>query len=328
MAKQSKKSSLADQIGKVGKKAVKTHGRDETRMGIVELPPGIEGGVAQVVDCRFSKFEKGANKGKYFFLAAAIVVLPKKHGGAPIEGLRTQIMEPVCETPGRSREGIDEHIDWVLNELRKLGVDTDGMSVDDLEDVAAAIKKEKPHIRFSTWQGDPTPEYPNPRVNQKWSGVCDYDGEDGDDVEEEDDAADEPDEDEDSLGELADADDEAAQLKLSKLAKKKGMDPEEYETWTELEEAINDGGGDAEEDEEEDEDEEDDEEEEEEEEDEEDEWEPKVEDVYLYKPPRAKKAIECEVTVVNKRKETVALKNLKDDKVYKAVPWDKLEGDE
>lgn len=72
------------------------------------------------------------------------------------------------------------------------------------------------------------------------------------------------------------------------------------------------------------EDEEDEEEEEEEEEDEEVQ-EPEKGDTVSFKPPRAKKAITCEVKSVNKRAQTCTLESEDGEKEFKSVAWDKLE---
>jgi len=49
-------------------------------------------------------------------------------------------------------------------------------------------------------------------------------------------------------------------------------------------------------------------------------------EIYGYKSGRGPKATarECTVVSVNKKKETVALKRVEDDKKFKDVPWAKL----
>ena len=62
------------------------------------------------------------------------------------------------------------------------------------------------------------------------------------------------------------------------------------------------------------------------------EWQPKVEDVYLFRAPDAKtkkpgKPVECEVIAVDEKTRTVKLKNLANPKAtYDKVAWDALEG--
>lgn len=315
---------------KVGSKVTTTHEEhktDEADYGSAgELPEGIEGGIARLVDCKFDTYKSGNNEGEYFFYAAAIVQSPKEHNGIRIEGLRTSIMEPLCETPGRRRESLEDHYLWVLNELKKLGLDMEDVSTEELETIVGVLKEEGPYIRFRTWKGKPTKEFPDPRVNHEWKGVCEWDEEEEEDEavvdeteeeeEEEDEVADEEEGeiDYDELATMADEGDEGAATAITEAADDQGIDPNEYETWKDVVAEFNT------EDEEEEE-----AEEEEEDDDEEDEIEaPEKEDVYLYKPPKARKPVECEVTAVFAGKRTCNLKNTNDGKVYKGVAWDKL----
>jgi len=146
----------------------------ETTMPMMDLPGGIKGGIAQVVECKFDKYKEGDNKGKWYFYCAAVVIEPKTHEGRKVEGLRTSIMEPMCETPSRKRATIEAHMHYVYNEFRKLGVDTREISPDQLEDVAAHIKAAKPIIGFSTRLGKATPQYPDPKVFEQWEGLVQY----------------------------------------------------------------------------------------------------------------------------------------------------------
>ena len=144
-----------------------------------ELPPGIENGIAQLVECKIDTFKKGDLAGELFFYAAGIVRLPTDHDGLPIKGLRTSIMEALCDTPTRTRASVEDHLAWVYNELKKLGVDTGSMGVDDLEATLEALRTSAPHFRFRTWKGEATPAFPNPRTNHNWNGTVDYTGESG-----------------------------------------------------------------------------------------------------------------------------------------------------
>jgi hypothetical protein len=173
-------SGLAAKLGDAGRKAWEAHKNDEVNYGQGgDLPGGIDNGIAQLVECKFGVYKTGDNAGEYFFYAAGTVVKPKEHEGLPIEGLRTQIMEPMCETPGRSRETIEDHVAWVVNEMKKLGVATEDVAYDDLESTAAALKESAPYFMFRTWQGEATEQYPNPRVNHTWrKALPDYTPED------------------------------------------------------------------------------------------------------------------------------------------------------
>lgn len=212
MAKKTGKSSLMEKYGKRLTKAHEAHKEDEVEYGnFAELPPGINAGIAQLVECKLGQYEKGDLEGEYFFYAAGVVVSPKEHTYVPlaaqggknpkpvterIEGGRTSIMEPICDTPDRTRATVEDHVKWIYNELRKLGVDTTEMEIDDLEQTLEGLKEEAPHFKFRTWQGKPTAQYPDPRVNHSWMGTCDYEPGDDEDVDESADDEDEEEEEE------------------------------------------------------------------------------------------------------------------------------------
>jgi hypothetical protein len=184
-------SGLAAKIGKKWQAAHDSHKDDETEYSqFGELPAGIEGGIAQLVECKFDVFKSGDNAGEYYFLAAGVVVRPKEHSGERIEGLRTQIgPEPLCDTPNRTRAKLDDHLAWIYNELRKLGVDTASIdSIAELEGVCDTLKEEQPYFKFRTWKGKPQTEGPyagqEPRVQHQWNGITDYEpDDDGGDIE-------------------------------------------------------------------------------------------------------------------------------------------------
>ncbi|MCK9569135.1 hypothetical protein M0R72_09350 [Candidatus Pacearchaeota archaeon] len=159
MPSQTKKSSLVAKLGSKLKKAVEAHADDETSLDVGgNLPAGIEGGVARVVECKFVEIAPGkTNAGELLFYAAATVLRPAEVNGQLIRGLRTQINEPLFDTPTRSRKTFDDHIQEVMNRLRILKGVKPGekleIDVDDLETLAAEIKDEAPCIRFRTWAG-------------------------------------------------------------------------------------------------------------------------------------------------------------------------------
>jgi hypothetical protein len=198
MPKQVKASGLAAKLGDAGRKAFDEHKADEPVFGGgADLPAGIEGGVAKLVQCKFDKHKEGDNKGQYYFMAAGIVQSPKEHGGIPIQGLRTQIgPEPLYDTPSRSRKTVADHVQWVLNEFHKLGVDTSSMTINDFEATATVLEEEQPTFRFRTWKGSKATSgiYKDrePRVQHDWRGICEVDAEQEDEPVE--DATDEDDE--------------------------------------------------------------------------------------------------------------------------------------
>ncbi len=189
MPAQTGQSKLMQKLGVTGIKAFEDHKNDETDLSSFgALPGGIERGVAQLVECKFGFVQAGKdNAGQPFFYAAGVVKAPSKHEGIPIVGMRTQITEPLYDTPTRGRKTVSDHLGWVLNEMRKLGGDTSNIGPDDLEGMAEALKRAAPHFTFRTWQGKKRkpgeagyneqydgPNSPPPRVNENWSGGCEF----------------------------------------------------------------------------------------------------------------------------------------------------------
>jgi hypothetical protein len=177
------KSGLFAKLGDRLKQAHEQHKNDETTFSnFSDLPAGIEGGIAKLSDCRFSQYKEGDNKGQYFFMARAIVVHPKRFVDKDgiehdVQGKATQIgPEPLCDTPTRTRKTVADHVAWVLNELRKLGVDTRQLTSDQYEAAAAAIKAQGPGVKFRTWKGQAQTSGPyagqEPRTQHQWDGTC------------------------------------------------------------------------------------------------------------------------------------------------------------
>lgn len=350
-------NSLLAALGDRGRKAHEAHKADETQFDqFSELPPGIEGGIAQLDECKFDRYKKGKNAGQWYFSARGTVKFPKVHVDAnqqeiPVFGKHTSIMEPLYDTPDRSRKTIDDHLDWIYNELRKLGVDTANMQFEELEATAKALIEAAPHFKFRTWKGEATKEFPNLRTQANWNGVCEFDdtadpaagvqesgrppsGGGGTTTSA---ASGGEDEIANLVAAATDNDDSAAQEKLKQMAKKAGASEQaikEAQTWADVaamiggsdEQGASTGGGDTppegdsppEED-----------------------FLPAKEDIFKYqprdkegKPLRGKnkqvlKSRECEVTAVNTKNKTVDLIDQIDKKtVYKGVPWDRLESAE
>lgn len=171
------KSSFFDAVGDKGLKSFEKHKGDETKFDSnARLPAGIENGIAKLTSL---KIEKSKKDGKPYFTAVGIVTAPASHDGAPIKGLRTSIIEPVFDTPTRGRKTVDEHMEWILNEIRKLGLETEGMSKDEFEEAIVALVEDGPLFRFRTWKGAVATSGPykdkEPRTNENWLGLIDAD---------------------------------------------------------------------------------------------------------------------------------------------------------
>lgn len=182
------KSAMYAKLGGKLDTAVKKHANDPTEYGPIDLPGGIKNGVARLVECGFFEYDKntqqkmangGSAAGQYYFRAAGIVCEPtsvtvEEGREMKVAGLRTSIMEPICDTKNSAGKVItqEDHIENVLNEMRKLGGEefTHGATGADLEDLAAQLKAAAPHFYFSTRTGKATPQYPNPRTFESWNG--------------------------------------------------------------------------------------------------------------------------------------------------------------
>lgn len=364
MPKQTASSGFAKMYGDKLNKAVKKVANNPTDYGRIQLPPGINAGVAQLKKCGFAKYKTGANAGQYYFRAEGVVIEPKEviHNGQRItvEGQMTSIMIPCCDTKNSQGKvtSQEEHIDTVLNELRKLGADTTDVGAEDLEPMAEALVEAAPYFRFSTSQSAPTPQYPDPKIWENWNGTRgleDYTPEDVPAVEEEEGAEAGTEEEEepeatetteesiesadetdlDALAELANGGDEDAGSKLTDLAVEAGISAkwvsDKAESWAEVAEKIKEKTAPAEEAEPE----------AESEAETEEEWAPEVGEIYLYKiidpktkkpvvDPKTKKerkGVEHEIKAVDKKSKTVTLLNMDDKKTtVKGVKWDLLEG--
>lgn len=177
MPPQKTQSSFVGRFGKDMAKAQSEHDHDNIDFGFSgDLPAGIEG-VAELIKVEIGVVKEGKQtSGQHYFRAEGIVVLPiKTKEGLPIAGRRTTIMETLADTPQAQgkRKTFQDHWHWVINELAKLGVDTremDTSSDEALNELFQALAGSQTYFGFRTWQGAATPEYPNPRVNQTWTG--------------------------------------------------------------------------------------------------------------------------------------------------------------
>lgn len=326
---------LSKALGSAGDAAFNQHKADETEFDEGgSLPPGIENGIAELTMTKIGIYKDGDNKGKPFFMAMGTVLQPEEHYGRKIGGRTTKIgPEPLCDTPKATgkRKTLGDHISWAMNQARLLGLETHNMA--NLAQFQAGLEllnKANPKVQFSfrTWQGKPTKDYPNPRVNEVWGGVVSDDGapssaangvadatgevQDSQTVEETQTQENAPDEglDLDNLVEQATAGDNTAIDQLTQLALEAGLSEQQVTdapSWADVKEWIEGGeppaDGAAEE------------------------WKPEKGDHYMYKPPRAKNAVQCEVTTVNNTNQTVTVKNLANKLLYKEVAWSALQAE-
>jgi hypothetical protein len=166
MAGQTGKCPLGDKL----LQAQAAHRGREPEVGNPQLPAGIEGGVARLVDAKIGEYKDGPNKGQPFFMASGVVGLPVMHAGQKCAGLRTQIgPEALCDTPtaGGKRKTAADHYGWMRDQLLVLGFDLDklkgtadqvwGQILSGIASMTAAARaraKQPPiWFRFRTWKG-------------------------------------------------------------------------------------------------------------------------------------------------------------------------------
>lgn len=191
---QSTKSGIASRLGAKGQAAVATHKADETVVGSGgNLPSGIEFGVAELTEIKFGVYAQDIQskdlRGKDFVYLAGIVHDPKEFEldgrKVKVEGLRTSQTEALCDTPELSRKTMEEHIAWLLNQLRLLGIDTAGkdFKLDNIEEICAELVKGGVFFNFRTWKGSKqtTGKYAGqePRTQHEWQGACEAPNQEG-----------------------------------------------------------------------------------------------------------------------------------------------------
>lgn len=173
------------------RRAFETHKSDETEYSSFgDVPPGINNGVAQLTKLEFKQVKEGkTNAGQWMFYAEGrvlrplSVIDPRNKEEVRTEGLLTKLFEPLYDTPDRTRKTFDDHMAQVLNELRKLGLNTASLRWEQLEQGMQALVQAAPYFKFRTYQMPPRPgETREPMVNHAWEGeIRDYqpDGDDG-----------------------------------------------------------------------------------------------------------------------------------------------------
>lgn len=303
--------------------AVKKHRTDDTVVpGGGDLPPGIDNGIAQLVEAKIDEHKDGNQKGKLFAFFSGVVVSVGESDPKGVIGRRASKIIGLYPSQD-GKKTTEDRVAELLNEMRLLGVDTSNLSEDDIEDALAALKAEAPYFAFRTWRGNATPAFPNPRTNTTFSGKVDHDedgaGAEGGTVEDSSGAGeqagdagegssteggegDEPDW--TALGEAADGGDTEAAAKIESTGNELGIGEAVggAENWLAgamlIQEHLAGGEGGAEAP-----------------------WVPSVGETYKIKPAGAKKAVDVEITAVFESKSTLNYKGA-DGKPVKGVKYD------
>lgn len=263
---------VSDLLKKTGAaKAFDSHKADETDMGFSGgLPGGITGGRARLTKARLDTYKTGANKGKPYMLLSGVVLSPKEYAGQITKGQQAMVMVPLCEDPPNfaNRKTVEDQIAIALNEMRKLGVETSGLDLDDWEAALENLVEEAPEFKFSTQATvNPQTKKPTGKVKTYFNGKLGADDESaggddaetatedatgetaGDDATTEAGNVDASDESSwEQLGEAADNQDADAIEAITTAAAENGIDTDDYPTWAETAaavwQAISGGGGD------------------------------------------------------------------------------------
>jgi len=175
---------------KLGKVLAPVHEKVKTQeikpvAGGGDLPAGMNG-IAELKELRFTEIKKeGANKGKMMLYASGVVVEPEtfvdKSGNKYFtRGMRTSVTRPLYDTPTRSEGNrtLQEHWNWVVQLLGRLGVSMADVTFENVEDICAQIAKAGIHFRFRTWKGEPQKQGKyagkEPLLNQIWEQAIDF----------------------------------------------------------------------------------------------------------------------------------------------------------
>jgi hypothetical protein len=304
------------------------------------LPPGIENGIGQLTKFNFGQHSEGKRKGKYFLSLTISCKEPAEFRGLTASKSTSFIEGEYVRDGKKHKITIADRVATAMNDVKLVGGDLTSTNYSDWEDILKGLVQDESHVRFRTWKAKPTKAYPNPSTNLQFIGPASgYVDEDVDDVEEdeeydeeevdeaedvddeeevdeEEEAEEEEDEEEEeeegedesevSLqdhGDSADEGDEDSMNFLTEQAEANELDPEEFGTWKDLAAELvkmrnGDGGAD------------------------EDEYE--VGSVWKYKPPKARKSLEVEITRQFKNGK-VALSAVDSDRTFKSVDTDKLQ---
>lgn len=165
MAKERKNVDLS-KYGAEAEKALAQHAKDPVQYGIINLPPGINNGIAKLEECYFAEYEKdsqamGTKKGDVYIRMSAVIVEPEYVGQVKVAGLRTSVNMPYCPTKSKT---LAENVAKIQNELKKIVPDADVSTSAKVKAVAAALEKAGPYILFST---SVRPGQVNPQTGEK-----------------------------------------------------------------------------------------------------------------------------------------------------------------
>lgn len=181
--------SLLEILGAKGQQAHEKTKKQETTYGMVNLPAGIVGGVAELRTVTWKVYEandKDVDKrGKPYVLFRGIAQSPKTFNGASVAGLPVMLTCPLYDQSAKSGgrknpKSFEENYADLLNEFRKFGVPTDNMQFSQLEAVMKHLTerpKEQRCFHFSTRGFTPPATTVQPKPTEmifvQFDGKCD-----------------------------------------------------------------------------------------------------------------------------------------------------------
>lgn len=176
-------SGFAAKLGKAGLEAFEEFKDEEIVVGSAGECPPIPNGIAQLVDIHLGEYKSGKNQGKPFAYLGAVVISPEyvntEDGKLKSAGTQTNQTIPLCDTVNYKGEkkSFKQNYAEFLNALKKLGLETKGLTGNALDTAIAALVASKPYFVFNVTQSAPTPAFPSPGKFHNW-GLADPNYED------------------------------------------------------------------------------------------------------------------------------------------------------
>lgn len=313
-----------------------------------DLPAGINNGIAQLAEIKVGEYKEGDRKGEKFLRIAGVVKSPATFNGERIEGKQVAKMIPLCDDPpprqprrnNKPPKTFDDRIAELINEYKLLGAEEavkqlpPNCTFDHYLALGGMLVKAAPHFKFRTWAiaDAPTPQNPNPqpgRTNVNFQGMVQYDpnsngapaavqDNSGAGVQDNSEPSSEAEPtDWTTLGESADNGDEGAAQQITEAGEALGLTSQEkWQTGSYADAAAmiieaesgagagDEGGAEPDAPAEAD--------------------IPQKDEVCKFRPQGARKDVECQITAVFEKAQTVNLKRLDNNQLVRSVQWDKL----
>lgn len=177
-----RQSPIAPRLDKELNGEFLNHKDDEVTFGSgSDLPAGINGGIAQLIEMKIDEHKDGDNKGKLFLYIAGTVKVPYDVNGVKVQGLRAM---KTYKLYANNQVTKDQAIQKALNAIKQFlgdpGEVFKGVSkFSQIIPIMEAIKADAPHFRFRTYSftppAPPGGEAPDPMVVTEFRGLTEFD---------------------------------------------------------------------------------------------------------------------------------------------------------